>query len=113
MTHTYEQFAEGFVPTAVLYDEPSDSQGYVGYMPSNNSIYVVFRGSESVANWLTDFDATQTYYETWPECNCKVHNGFYRAVQAMQPDALAEVKRLRQQFPWAEIKTAGHSLGGA
>ena len=45
MTHTYEQFAEGFVPTVVLYDEPSDSQGFIGYMPSNNSIYIAFRGS--------------------------------------------------------------------
>jgi hypothetical protein len=95
MNHTFEQYAAGFVPTLTFNDGLTDTTGYVGYMPDNNSIYVVFRGSETTANWITDFDATQTDYDTFPECNCKVHQGFYHGVRAVYPEILAEVKRLK------------------
>jgi len=58
LNHTFEQYAEGFVPTALIHDDLTDTSGYIGYMPSNNSIYVCFRGSDSVANWITNLDAT-------------------------------------------------------
>ncbi len=68
-----------------------DTFGYVGYLPSDNSIYVVFRGSVSLANWITDLSTTKMPYNTYPECNCQVHMGFYTAMLAVYPDVLAEV----------------------
>jgi hypothetical protein len=32
----------GFVPTQVIYNQEWSTQGYIGYLPSNKSIYVVF-----------------------------------------------------------------------
>jgi hypothetical protein len=44
-----------FVPTKVIYNGVlDDTEGFVGYLPSDNSIYVVYRGSESLSNWLTN-----------------------------------------------------------
>ena len=48
MSHKFEGSALGFVATKVLYDAVTDTEGYVGYLASDNSIYVVFRGSSSI-----------------------------------------------------------------
>lgn len=75
-THNYSGAALGFVATKVLYDQSNDIEGYVGYLPSDQSIYVVFRGTESLDNWLVDFDSFKTKYADFPECDCEVHAGF-------------------------------------
>jgi len=90
-----------------------DVEGYVGYLPSDNSIYVVYRGSESVRNWMTNFDATQDTFAKWPECGCQVHAGFQKAIDSVYKEVLAEVKRLQSLHPTYSIKTTGHSLGAA
>lgn len=36
---------DGFVVTKNIYDEKKDTHGYIGYLPSDKSIFVVFRGS--------------------------------------------------------------------
>jgi hypothetical protein len=94
-THNFSGAAEGFVVTKVIYDKSNDIEGYVGYLPSNQSIYVVFRGTESLDNWLVDFDAFKTKYEEWPECDCEVHAGFYKAVKAVRSEFVDEVKTLK------------------
>ena len=99
--------------TKVIYDKGSDTEGFVGYLPSDKSIYVVFRGTESVDNWLTDFNVEKDEYRVWPECNCKVHSGFQNTTEKVAPDVLAEVQRLLGLFPNYSVKTTGHSLGGA
>ena len=45
MTLQFEGKSTGFQPTLVLYDHALDVEGYIGYLPSNNSIYVVFLGT--------------------------------------------------------------------
>ena len=62
--------ATGFVLKSTIYDSTNDTNGYIGYLPSDNSIYVVFRGSESILNWVTNLSATKTDYTSYPECNC-------------------------------------------
>ena len=57
-----------FVYTDTIYDPTNDTEGYVGYLPSDESIYVVFRGSVSAENWITDMDTLKTDYVIWPEC---------------------------------------------
>jgi len=58
LSHTYEGAAKGFVATYVVEQPLYDVQGYVGYLPSDKSIYVAYKGSDSINNWVTDFDAT-------------------------------------------------------
>ena len=83
--------------TSKIYDILDDTNGFIGYLPSdNNSIYVVFRGSESILNWITNLDATQTPYTSWPECNCNVHAGFYSAEQRALTQIVNQVAQLRQ-----------------
>ena len=56
-----------------------DTEGFVGYLPSDNSIWVTFRGTVSVQNWLTDLKFLKSNYKSFPECDCEVHAGFYDA----------------------------------
>ena len=77
------------------------------------SIYVAFRGSETVDNWLTDFNVDKDKYTVWPECKCKIHSGFQNTTNSVNADVLAEVSRLHALYPNYSIKTTGHSLGGA
>lgn len=42
MTQTYLHEATGFIVTVIL---QSEIAGYIGYLPSDQSIYVVFKGT--------------------------------------------------------------------
>lgn len=78
-SHTFKGPTSGFVVT-YTFDDLKDTQGYVGYLPSDSSIYVVFRGSSSIPNWITNLQVTKTAYKG--SCcgkSCQIHNGFYEA----------------------------------
>lgn len=113
MTHVFKGPTTGFVVTKVIYNSKDDTQGYVGYLPSDKSIYVVFRGSESTKNWITNLDAFKTTYTSFPECGCEVHKGFYKAEQSVIGEVITEVKRLQGAKPGYIVKVTGHSLGAA
>ena len=75
-SYEFKSAADGFVVSIVVYDQSRDVEGFIGYLPSEQSLYIVFRGSESAENFLTDFDGLKDPYLDWPECNCEVHSGF-------------------------------------
>jgi triacylglycerol lipase len=105
--------SSGFVVEDVLYDVKTDLQGYVGYMKEYKNIYVVLRGSSSVMNWLDDFEIRLVDYKTFPECNCKVHNGFYKSALGVKNKTLATVKLLKTRFPTYKVVVTGHSYGAS
>ena len=74
--------------TKVIFNEKHDTEGFVGWLPSDNSIYIAYRGSESLSNWITNIDATKSDYND-PNCSgCEVHTGFRNAQQSVWPDVL-------------------------
>lgn len=113
LNHTWTDKTKGFKATYEIYDKASDTEGYIGYLPSDNSIYVVFRGSSSIKNWVSNFDATHATYRKWPECDCNVHKGFQNAYESVYTHVLKEVHALQKTYPTAAVKVTGHSLGAA
>lgn len=91
MSQHYSGVVAGFVPTKIISNLVDDVEGFVGYLPSDKSIYVAFRGSESIRNWITNLTVDKMNYNTFPECACQVHSGFYTATTAVYPDVLKEV----------------------
>ena len=75
----------------MIYDKHHDTQGFIGVLPSDKSIYVAFRGSESLDNWIANFNVDKDKYTVWPECNCKVHSGFQNCTNAVNDEVLTEV----------------------
>ena len=114
LTQNYSGILAGFKATKVIENFKNGVEGFVGYLPSDNSIYIVYMGSETIENWLTNLNADKVHYTTFSDCyHCQVHDGFYSATKSVYPDVLLEVTRLRSIYPTAEIKTTGHSLGAA
>jgi hypothetical protein len=111
MTRTYKGPSAGFVPTYVLDDKDTNTQGYVGYRSSDSSIFVVYRGSTAIGDWINNLDAILTDY---PKCSgCSVHKGFYKAEQGIIDKMITEVKSLKAKFPSYTVVVTGHSLGAA
>lgn len=97
------------MPVYHIFDKPSDTQGYVGYNSNQSTIYVVFRGSVSLENWMSDLDSITTKY---PPCsNCHVHKGFFDTEQKIINETISQVAQLKTQFPLFDILVTGHSLG--
>jgi len=105
--------ASGFTYKETLYDIKSDLQGYIGILPTTKSIYVVIRGSSSVMNWLDDFEVKLVPYNSYPECNCKVHYGFYNSALAVVNKTMDTVKVLRVKYPGYSVVVTGHSYGAS
>ena len=110
MEQKFAGAVEGFVATKVIYNVIS---GYIGYLPSDKSIYVAFKGTTTDEEWVVDYDNILVDYTIWPECNCKVHHGWYQAVENIWSDLFTEVSRLSALFPDYQVKVTGHSLGAS
>ncbi len=82
-----------------------DTQGYIAV--NDRIILAAFRGTESLPDWLTNFQAVK---DPGPWRNTKVHEGFQDAffVSALKIGQAIGEKRNNQQ-----VWVTGHSLGGA
>jgi predicted lipase len=105
--------AIGFAYKDMLYDAKTDLQGYIGVLTTTKTIYVVIRGSSSKMNWLDDFEVRKVDYTTYPECHCKVHNGFYRSALGVSNYTINAVKTLQKSYPTYSIVVTGHSYGAS
>jgi hypothetical protein len=113
MTRNYDGMMAGFVPTYQFDEEATkhDTAGFIGYNPNTEAIYIVFRGSSTIDNWITNIDAVMKDY---PNCEgCKVHAGFYHASTDIYPQIESQVTTLQNQYPNYRLVLTGHSLGAA
>jgi hypothetical protein len=107
--------ATGFILTDTIYSKRTDMLGFVGILHDTKTIYISYRGSSSLMNWLDDFEIKKVPYTTFlPECNhCNVHNGFYITALSVRNQTIDAVIKLKQKYPKYNIICTGHSLGAA
>jgi hypothetical protein len=109
MTHKYVGYATGFVPLAPFEETSYDTQGYIGVMDSQQTIYVIFRGSTSITDWIDNLDAILTDY---PYCkDCEVHKGFYDTELAAYDLIVNLLVPIMSKYPSYQLVITGHSLG--
>lgn len=129
LSRTYLGPTKGFVPTYTIYDSRSDTNGFIGYLPSLSTIFVVFRGSIFAKNWASDLDAchknelyiisrvSMSGSKSNPlnsfDSTLQVHKGFYNAEQSVISSVVSQVNSLLKQHPGSNVIVAGHSLGAA
>jgi len=107
--------ANDFILTNTIYDKKTDILGFVGILHSSKTIYVVFRGSSSIMNWVDDFEIKKVKYTTYlPEClECKIHYGFYNSALSIKNETIDAVGNLNKLYPSYSVICTGHSLGAA
>lgn len=105
--------ASGFTYKQTIYDPRTDLQGYIGVLNTTKSIYVVLRGSSSIMNWLDDFEVKLVPYDSYPECECKVHYGFYRSALGVSSYVVDSVKMLKTKYLGYDVVVTGHSYAAS
>ena len=89
-----------------IYDAKTDTHGFIA--SNKDSVVIVFRGTNSLSNWLTDLRfTTEPIIVGQPY---RAHNGFLQAFKKVRKPIKAHVKPL---VGTKKIYTTGHSLGGA
>jgi len=83
----------------------------VGYDSGYDQIVLVFRGSDDLPNWVTDFDFVQVDYPA--VAGGRVHAGFYEAWKTMQDAVTTVYKEVLNDYPNSPVLLTGHSLGAA
>lgn len=100
-----------FEDVYVFFNSTGDNLGFSGYERSTNSVFLVFRGSDNIENWMENLDTVQTDYKY---CDgCAVHAGFFAAYNDVRADVLSTMTNLNKKYPNAQIIVTGHSLGAA
>jgi hypothetical protein len=105
--------ATGFAYKETLYDINTDLQGYIGTLSTTKTIYVALRGSSSIMNWLDDFEVKLVPYSSYPECNCNVHNGFFRSVLGITNKTIETITQLKKVYQEYQVVVTGHSYGAS
>lgn len=72
--------------------------------------FVIFRGTESVEDWLVDGDADQEKYSL-VEGYGKVHHGFLKLYKSIRKSLLKTLQETMKNSEIKELFITGHSLG--
>jgi hypothetical protein len=111
MNRTYIGPSTGFIPYSVIDDREFDTHGYIGYRTEDETIYIVFRGSEDIENWIENIRIT---FVDYPYCKeCQVHKGWYNTYKNVMDQIMLDVSTLNVIFPSYKVVVTGHSLGAA
>jgi predicted lipase len=76
---------------------------------TNSRITIIFRGSESLKDWLYDLLIIQTKLKD----NVYIHKGFKEQLEPAKDDLIYTISKLLQEYPKYKLYTTGHSLGAA
>lgn len=105
--------ASDFIVNDTLYNIETDIHGFTGVLERTQTIYVVLRGSYSALNWLDDIEIRLVDYTTYPECDCKVHRGFYRSALSIKDETITSIRRLMEMYPGYNVVVTAHSYGAS
>jgi predicted lipase len=101
----------------------SKNEGIIGAIWSNNdTIFIIFRGTKYIDEWLTDFNNNQSFYTLQNSEKSKnlglsdidlapsVHSGFYNVYTHIREQILDTIKLINKDKK-KNIIVCGHSLG--
>lgn len=77
----------------------------------DNTLFVSFRGSTNIQNWLDNVQFTETCPYT--DTTICVETGFYKVYNAMKPNIFDSIEKYENMYPIQNIVFTGHSLGAS
>lgn len=90
-------------------ENKQDTQAYLWYDQSDETIYIAFRGTSSNKDALADLNVFRHYLPH----KVKVHDGFYEQYIAIEQAIFDDIKAIEAKNPVRRIVCCGHSLAGA
>lgn len=92
-----------------LFGHKNDQNAPLGFIArKRNSLYVIFRGTQTPSEWISNINAGLKPYEPAGEGN--VHNGFMEIYKSIRENI---IETIGKQGNKRNIHIAGHSLGAA
>ena len=92
--------------------EKTGERCLLGYNKDINSIFVSFRGSSDIKNWIDDIQVRKTCPYNYNKSIC-VEKGFYKVYKSLKTDVFNEIKELINHYKTKTFLLTGHSLGAA
>lgn len=89
--------------------ENNGAKALVGFHEKYNALFVAFRGSENIENWIDDIQIKLIYPYEW-KC-VGVETGFYKVFAYLFDDISDNLWELSNKYNTTDIMTTGHSLG--
>lgn len=102
----------------ILTEEHFSGEGLNGMVPiafvatSGSSIYVVFRGTKTISEWIADATLSQVAY-TYVADGGMTETGFTGVYSSIRQGIIDEVNTLAAGEGYTTLYVTGHSLGGA
>jgi triacylglycerol lipase len=85
----------------------------IGFVASaGNAIYVVFRGTQTISEWISNATFPQVIYDFVNDFG-KTHRGFTAVYESVHEALLTAVNELIDTGDVSTLYVTGHSLGGA
>lgn len=94
--------------TKVLKD---DELVIFGYNARYESIFIGFRGSSNIRNWIDNLHVSKI--APYEDTRILVEKGFYHVYNALRPEVYKVLNNLTGKYNTTNILLTGHSLGGA
>ena len=84
----------------------------VGYDRQEKTLFVAFRGSENVPNWINNLKFVKIHpWESLPDVG--VDSGFFDWYLALRPGLLGNLTSAAARFKSSRVRLTGHSAGSA
>ena len=82
-----------------------------GYDTIYNSIFIGFRGSSNIQNWISNIKIILIH--PYADNSIAVDKGFYDLYDILKPDVMSIISDMTRKYGTKKLFITGHSLGGA
>ena len=91
--------------------ETHGERSLLGYNTELDSLFVVFRGSTNIQNWIDNIQVRKIY--PYNNTNIGVEKGFYKAYQNIKTEVFQSLDTLKEKYTTDKLLITAHSLGAA
>jgi predicted lipase len=83
----------------------------IGYNKPTNSVFIGFRGSSNIQNWISNIQIVFTH--PYEDSTIAVSDGFYKLYMSFREQLLEKIQIVTKKYDINNVFITGHSLGGA
>ena len=91
--------------------DKSGMQVVLGYNQEYGAIFVGYRGSENIQNWISNLQVSKIY--PYSDENIALEKGFYNLFQSLKQNVYSVIDNLIDKYETNQLFITGHSLGAA